>query len=238
MNRYLDAITLGILLSLAVTPPASAQTTVQVPAPERLCDTQFEDCREPILNLIRNETIGIDVAFWYMQDSRYVTELVNRFNAGVPVRVLVDQRANAKYRFNSTMIGMLINAGIPMREKFAGADIMHFKFMLFHGQNMVNFSKANFDPFEYAPDTPNVNFDDEAVFFTDDNRITNSFRRRFDDRWIDTTEFKDTANITAPITRAYPMYPIDPSMNFPPLEDYANRAVARYAQETHAIDVI
>jgi len=236
MSRFPAVVILGIVVATVFPNRAAAQ--VQVPPPERLCDTQFEDCREPILNLIRNEQVGIDVAFWYMQDSRYVTELTRRFQAGVQVRVLVDQRANARYRFNATSIQGLIDAGIPMREKFAGADIMHFKFMVFHGQNMVNFSKANFDPFEYVPATPNVNYDDEAVFFTDDDRITNSFRRRFDDRWIDTIEFKNTANITAPIARAYPLYPIDPSMNFPPLEDYANRAVARYSRETQAIDAI
>jgi hypothetical protein len=62
-----------------------------VPAPECLCDTQFEDCSEPILNLIRNEQVGIDVAFWYMQDSRYVTELVARFkNDHLPIRIIVE----------------------------------------------------------------------------------------------------------------------------------------------------
>ena len=236
MSRVRIIVLLGICLVAASALTAEAQ--VQAPPPERLCDTQFEDCREPILNLIRNEQVEIDVAFWYMQDSRYVTELAKRFSAGVPIRVLVDQRANPKYKFNATMIQGLINAGIPIREKFAGPDIMHFKFMVFHGQNMVNFSKANFDPFEYVPDTPNVNYDDEAVFFTNDDRITNSFRRRFDDRWIDTTEFKDTANITAPLARGYPLYPIDPAMNFSPLEDYGARLVARMAKETQGIDAI
>src|SRR6185295_20286962 len=108
MNRYSRAFTLVILVILALPFRAAAQVQVQVPPPERLCDTQFEDCREPILNLIRNEQVGIDVAFWYMQDSRYVTELTRRFQAGVQVRVLVDQRANARYRFNATSIQGLI----------------------------------------------------------------------------------------------------------------------------------
>jgi hypothetical protein len=62
---------------------------------ERLCDTQHEDCRAPLIELIRNERVVIDVALWFIEDSRYVTELINRRNAGVPVRVLVDTRANA-----------------------------------------------------------------------------------------------------------------------------------------------
>ena len=40
---------------------------------ERLCDTAFEDCRTPLWNLIDAETVGIDVAFWFMQDNSYAT---------------------------------------------------------------------------------------------------------------------------------------------------------------------
>src|SRR5207248_8602045 len=77
--------------------PINAAAQVQVPPPERICDAQFEDCRQPILNLINNENLGIDVGFWYMTDARYVNALINRFKAGVPVRVLMDSRANRTY---------------------------------------------------------------------------------------------------------------------------------------------
>jgi hypothetical protein len=66
---------------------------------------------------------------------------------------------------NPASLQGLRDAGIPMREKF-GEDILHFKMMLFHGQNMVHFSKANFDPFAYTPHDIDVNYEDEAVFFT------------------------------------------------------------------------
>src|SRR5688572_4561843 len=102
-------------------------------AQERLCDPQFEDCRRALLDLIRNEQVGIDVAFWYMEDARYVQEIRTRFAQGVPVRIIVDQRANVKYDNNATILQLLRDAGIPMREKFAG-EILHFKMMLFHGQ--------------------------------------------------------------------------------------------------------
>src|SRR5262249_13117783 len=151
-----------------------------------------------------------DVAFWYMQDQRYATELINRFHAGVPVRIFVDTRANPTYPGNPGNLQLLADAGIPMREKF-GEDVLHNKMMLFHGQNMVVFSKANYDPFEYVPVVVAVNYSDEAVYFTNDDRITNSFRRRFDDRWLDTTVFRNYANITGPLVRTYPLLPIDPS---------------------------
>ena len=50
-------------------------------AQERLCDTAFEDCRAPLWQLIDNETQGIDVSFWFMQDSSYATKIINRFLA-------------------------------------------------------------------------------------------------------------------------------------------------------------
>ena len=206
-------------------------------AQERLCDTQFEDCRAPLLELIRNETRGIDVAFWFMEDARYVSELIRRHSAGVPVRVLVDQRANASKRLNETILQMLRDGGIPMREKYTG-DVLHFKMMLFDGQDVVQFSKANYTSPAFVPIQPNVNYDDEAVFFTDDGDLTNTFRRRFDDLWVDADRYRNFANVTQAPSRSYPVFPIHPAMNFPPLQDFANRAASRYDAEPQGIDAI
>jgi hypothetical protein len=228
MRRTFPFLSLAIVCLLAI--PLTAQ------AQEHLCDTQFEDCRAPIINLIRSETVGIDVAFWFMEDARYVTELINRKNAGVPIRILVDTRANASKRLNADILASLAQGGLPMREKFQ-ADILHFKMMLFHGQNVVEFSKANYTAAEFVPISP-TDYDDEAVFFTNDDRLTNSFRRRFDDLWTDTTNYRNYANMLNPPVRHYPLFPIDPAMNFPPLQDFSNRSVSRYDQETQAIDAI
>jgi len=37
-------------------------------ASERLCDGSFEDCRAPLVTLIQNENVQIDIAFWFMDD--------------------------------------------------------------------------------------------------------------------------------------------------------------------------
>ena len=37
---------------------------------ERICDTAFEDCRAPLIQLIDNETTRIDFAFWFLEDAR------------------------------------------------------------------------------------------------------------------------------------------------------------------------
>ena len=54
---------------------------------------------------------------------------------------------------------------------------------------------------------------------------------KFDDMWTSPTEFADYANITAPLERSFPVYAIDPELNFPPDESYRNRAVAAYEAE-------
>ena len=45
---------------------------VRAHALERFCDSAYQDCRTPLLQLIANEHVGIDIGFWFMEDSRYV----------------------------------------------------------------------------------------------------------------------------------------------------------------------
>jgi hypothetical protein len=228
MKRPLQILAFATLLSgLSLT--AAAQ--------ERLCDPEYEDCRTPLINYIRTETRGIDVAFWFMQDARYATELINRHRAGVPLRVIVDQQANNTKPGNAQIIADLAAAGIPMRHRAVG-DILHFKMMLFDGQDVVQFSKANYTPSSFVPEQPNANYFDEVIFFTDDLTLTNSFRRRFDDLWIDTSRYQNFANIATAPVRRYPGTTIDPSMNFPTLENFADRSVSRFNAETQRIDAI
>src|ERR1044071_3622852 len=200
-----------LLISLAlfvVLCPVAAQ------AQERLCDTSFEDCRAPLWQLIDNETQGIDVAFWFMQDSSYAPKIITRFNAGVPVRVLVDPRANPTYAGNEDVLNMLKNAGIPMRYKLTDG-IVHWKMMLFVGQNKLEFSGGNYSSNFFVPDAPNSNYIDEAIYFTDDTSLIQSFKTKYDDVWTDTKLFDNYANITGPLTRRYQVFPINPELNFP-----------------------
>jgi phosphatidylserine/phosphatidylglycerophosphate/cardiolipin synthase-like enzyme len=220
---------LGLLCLSAI--PASAQ--------DRMCDPGDEDCRSILINYIRTETVGIDVAFWFMEDARYTNELIKKFQAGVPVRVLMDPRANPTYDLNAQRLSELQAAGIPMRKRLTSA-ILHWKMMLFHGQNVVEFSGANYsaDAWRPATATPYENYTDEGIIFTSDTAITNSFRTKFDDHWVDTTDWANYANITQPLTRKYDIFPKDPSLNFPPAENYRSRAVKAYNAEKRKIDVI
>jgi phosphatidylserine/phosphatidylglycerophosphate/cardiolipin synthase-like enzyme len=225
-----------VLLTLGIGAPAPAQAQAQ----ERLCDPGNEDCRSILINYIRNETVGIDVAFWFMEDARYTTELIRRHQAGVPVRVLIDPRADATYPLNAQRLQELQNAGIPMRKRLT-TYILHWKMMLFHGQNIVEFSGANYSADAWRPATsvPYENYTDEAILFTGDTAIVDSFRKKFDDFWVDTTGWANHANITTPLTKRYPAtLPVHSSMNFPPEQNYRTRSVSAYNAERRKIDVI
>jgi hypothetical protein len=224
-------VILGLLLFLS--PYSQAQ--------ERLCDTAYEDCRQVLWNLIDAETAGIDVAFWFMQDTSFCNKIIARHNAGVPVRVLMDPRANPSYNGNEAILNQLAAAGIPMRYK-NGGGILHWKMMLFVGQNKLEFSGANYSPSFFVPTTPYQNYIDEAIYFTDDQAIINSFKTKYEDHWTDNERYANYANISAPLTRRYAIYPIDPALNFPfsasGAEDFFNRTQFQLNHETTKIDVV
>ncbi|MGB2716486.1 MAG: phospholipase D-like domain-containing protein [Vicinamibacterales bacterium] len=205
-------------------------------AADGLCDSSFQDCRTPLLNLIRNEQVRIDVAFWFMRDQTYTDELIQRFRAGVPVRVLMDTDANSSYPENEQRLAELRSAGIPMRERI-GSGILHWKTMIFAGQNIVEFSGANYSATAFAYSSPYTDYTAEAIYFADKASVVNSFKTRFDDLWTDTSRFQNFANVKS-LARAYARYPKDPELNFPPTESYADRAIPLYNQEVQKIDVI
>ena len=120
--------------------------------------------------MIDQEQAGLDVSFWFMNDTRYSGAIINRWRAGVPVRILLDVRADTNYPSNASVRQLLINAGIPIRHKTTDG-INHWKVILYAGQAKVHFSAANFANGSYSPVVPYTNYVDEAVYFTDDQAI-------------------------------------------------------------------
>jgi phosphatidylserine/phosphatidylglycerophosphate/cardiolipin synthase-like enzyme/regulation of enolase protein 1 (concanavalin A-like superfamily) len=218
----------GLALIVTVSPSRAV-------ALERLCDPAYEDCRVPLLNLIRNEQIGLDVAFWFMTDTRYSDAIISRWQAGIPVRVLMDTEANTAHPGNAAILTALRDAGIPMRQK-TSTGILHWKMMIFAGQHTVQWSGANYSTVAFSPGTPYQDYEDEIIHFTEDNSLVGSFQSKFDDIWTSTSGYANYANVTT-LSRRYPTYPKDPELNFPPAENYRTRAVSHYNQETQAIDV-
>jgi len=236
-------LTFSIPLVFTVSLAFAAPSTAQVAPADRLCDNAFEDCRATILQMIKNETAGIDVSYWFMTDWRYSGEIIKRWQAGVPVRILLDLRADANYPANATIRQSFISAGIPIRHKFT-TGINHWKMMMYRGQGAVHFSAANFSNGSYSPSEAGgeyLKYVDEAIYFTTDPIVVQTFMRKYDDLWIDTTHFANLANISAPLMRTYPMYSgdqLDDELNFAPDEDYQDRLIARMKNETQQIDAV
>jgi hypothetical protein len=223
-----------LVIVLATASAAAAQT---IPARERLCDPTYEDCRADILSYIEQETVEIDMAYWMMTDARYSNALVAAHQRGVKIRVLMDTRCGDQHPACVPQNDQLAAAEVPMRNRIT-SGILHWKAIIFAGQQQIQFAGANYAPFELTPDEPWVNYTDEIVYFTNNPSLVHSFMRKFDDLWTSDAEFEDHANITRPLTRSYPVYPIDPELNFPPDESYRDRALAAYATETQSIDVL
>ncbi len=186
-------------------------------ASERLCDASFEDCRAPLVALIQKENVEIDIAFWFMDDWMITNALTSKIQAGVKVRMLVDPRSDGAH---SEIPPSFASLGTPMRQRIANG-ILHWKMAIFAGQGVVEFSGANMSRAELDPYTPYSNYVDEAIFFSDDPNIVNSFRTMYDKWWVDNANYSDYANTpgmqitpaTYPIESEYcPSVPAGPTV--------------------------
>ena len=73
MRKVLLSILAASAVSLGSVPAATA---------DQLCDPAAEDCRAILLNLIQRETAGIDVAFWFMEDTHWHARLKTTHQLG------------------------------------------------------------------------------------------------------------------------------------------------------------
>jgi hypothetical protein len=222
-------------------------------ASERLCDVSFENCRTPLLTLIQNENVEIDAAYWFMDDQQIETALMQKIRAGVKVRMLVDPRADEAHLPNEKILQTFaaMTPPVPMRQR-VGNGILHWKMMLFAGQGAVEFSGANFSPSEFVTTTPYKTYTDEAIFYTDDPAIVNSFRTMYDKWWVDTVSYRDYANTARmQLVPSYAVYPIETEvcaaitggcgMDFLPSpkgkDDYGNKTMSGINAEKVKIDI-
>src|ERR1044072_5247884 len=95
-SRLPLALLLAVIFALLV--PATSS------APDRLCDPSFEDCYSPLLDLVRPENNGLDVAFYMIELPTLADAIIARYQAGVPVRLLVEPRADLKFPNNQPLL--------------------------------------------------------------------------------------------------------------------------------------
>ena len=146
-----------------------------------------------------------------MDDTSIENALMKQITKGVKVRMLVDPRADDAHQTNLTILQTFatMTPPVPMRKRIA-SSILHWKMMLFAGQGVVEFSGANFSPSEFVPLQPYQTYVDEAIYYSDDMKIVNSFRTMYDRWWVDTVNYADFANTSGmTLTRSYATYPIE-----------------------------
>ena len=205
-------------------------------AAETFCEPAGTDCRARLLPFIRNERMRLDLATEEITDPLIVDAIIARFRAGVPVRMLVEPRRNGDEPLNGPALAKLKAAGVPMRYKSVG-DVLHWKMMIFAGQHTVEFGAAQFTQKYLVPVQPFVNFTQDPIVFSNTTAIVQSFERKFDDAWTDVVNFSNYGN-AAVVSPVYGAFPIHPSLNFVPAENFGARAKLLYDAETQAIDVI
>jgi len=203
---------------------------------DEYCEAAATDCRARLLAYINRETVRLDVGTEEITDAKIADAIIARFHARVPVRLIVEPRRTPVEPANGVMLNKLKAAGLPMRYKKAG-DIVHWKMMIFAGQNAVQFGAAQLTQSYLVPVQPYVNFTQDPIFFSTDTSIVNSFERKFDDAWVDATNFANWGNAATP-ARAYPLHAVDPDMNFVPAQNFGSRSKPLYDAEKSGIDVI
>ncbi len=162
---------------------ASAQTdTMYFPAVDNVTNV--------LVQRINAETVRIDMSAWYLTEHSVSIALLNRFQAGVPVRLIgdrgaifeIDPKTKAEFYW-------LASYGVPIRLRYNPTwypEIDHWKATVFVGQNLVEFGSANYTPFQLAPSSA-TNYSDETAWLTGDPAIVGAFKTKFDQIWNDTT---------------------------------------------------
>jgi phosphatidylserine/phosphatidylglycerophosphate/cardiolipin synthase-like enzyme len=172
-----------------------------VAAAEQIYFPATDNVTNLLVQKINAETVRIDISSWYLTEHSISIALVNRFQAGVPIRLIGDRGSMFEIDpITKREFYWLASFGVPIRLRYNPTwypEIDHWKATIFAGQNLVAFGSANYTPFELAPASA-TNYDDETVLFTDDQNLVNAFRTKFDRYWNDTTPEPESLVATPP----------------------------------------
>ena len=159
-------------------------------AQERMYFPAVENVTAVLVQKINAERVRIDISAWYFTERAIVTALVNRFKAGVQVRLIGDRASIFEVDPNTRLqFYYMASQGVPIRLRYNPTyypEVVHWKAIIFVGQRLVSFGSANFTPFELAPVSA-TNYKDETVLLTNDLVLVNAFKTQFDRMWNDTT---------------------------------------------------
>jgi phosphatidylserine/phosphatidylglycerophosphate/cardiolipin synthase-like enzyme len=228
----------------------------KVAAQEQLYFSSTDNVQAQILARIKAETVRLDIALWLLTDGEIVTAIINKHQAGVPVRVLGDRAGIFESDpLTRAAFERLANAGVPIRLRYnprSFPEIIHWKCGIFVGQVQASIGSANWTTFELKP-TSTTNFKDEATLITDDAEIVHALMTKFDQFWADTTYFLDwpeaykrelgvtwsgTTPMTVDRTRlVVPDYPTD-NLIWGQGSEIINAMLAEINAENNGIDMV
>jgi phosphatidylserine/phosphatidylglycerophosphate/cardiolipin synthase-like enzyme len=249
LNRRIHTVrvALAALFLAAGSRPILAQEQIFFPA--------VDNVEAQIVSKIRAEQVRLDIGLWLLNDGEVTQALIDKYLAGVPVRVLGDRAGIFESDPNTrASFERLANAGVPIRLRYIPTwfpEIMHWKCGLFVGQNQASFGSANWTSFELRPVSA-TNFKDEAVLFTNDTPIVQALLTKFDQMWVDTTYFLDwpaaykretgvdwTVPMSISRVRLQPDYPTNiPGMGWGQGSELINPMIAEIDAETVAVDLV
>ena len=156
-----------------------------------------------------------------MEDGILKTEIIKRWQAGVPVRVIVDPQAYPLHP--AQRADRAASRTRASRSASARRHAWHpaLEDDVFAGQNIVEFSGANYSPTAFVPQAPYSDYEDETIYFSDDPR-RRSFMTEFDNLWVETPGLLELRQ-HHPTRRRASTRPSrrTPSLNFPQQESYA-----------------
>jgi regulation of enolase protein 1 (concanavalin A-like superfamily) len=179
-----SSIVSAVLLGLSLVPAAALAQTDQMYFPA------YQNVTSVLVQKINAENVRIDMSAWYLTERSVSIALVNRFKAGVEVRLIGDRGSIFEIdQHTKNEFYWLASQGVPIRLRVNPTwfpEIAHWKATIFVGQNLVEFGSANYTPFQLAP-VSSTNYADETAFFTSDQALVNAFKTRFDQIWNDTT---------------------------------------------------
>jgi hypothetical protein len=226
MNR----VFVGFLFLFFALPRAGA-------AQVTFCDSGWQNCRNELLRLIRAETQGIYTIQWYTRDTLVVNELINKHNANVPVRFIVDRKSETATRTGVLQqIYTMRDAGIPLRE--GPSKYVHGKAFIFVGQRVIQFGAPNLSSPEWMPSVRYKNYRNENNEYHYSGSLIDSLITIYEDLWTSNTHLRDYANMTPERRmRVHPIYPRDPRWSIQPADHFSTRLISLIDSESVGIDV-
>lgn len=171
----------ALILTAGAITPAAAQDQIYFPATTNVASQ--------LVTHINAENARVDMAVAQLNDRTVSQALINRYKAGVQVRLIGDSYSIFENATTRTEFYWLASQGLPIRLRFHPTwypEVAHWKATIFAGQQKVMFGSTNYTVDELKPASA-TNYTDGTVLLTSDLELVNAFKTQFDRMWNDST---------------------------------------------------